>query len=96
MNVIEAELRKLYLRHIDPEKQAELNLWITEIEPILQARNLKLQVGKPYRRDYAWKQVLRVVPAGGRRQRLFSVEMRVRQLVTNWLSWTQNKKGETK
>lgn len=34
MNVIETELRKLYLRHIDAEKQAELNLWITEIEPV--------------------------------------------------------------
>lgn len=110
MNDIEVELRKLYLRHVDEEKQAELNLWITEIEPVLQARNLKLQVGKPYRRDYTWRQGLRI---GGRRQRLFSVEMsvgnimntnylwhevtvadlkRVRQLVVDWLSWTDGRR----
>lgn len=114
MNDIEVELRKLYLRHVDEEKQAELNLWITEIEPVLRARKLKLQVGKPYRRDYAWRQVLRI---GGRRQRLFRVEMsvgniintnylwrevtvadlkRVRQLVADWLRWTENNKGEIK
>jgi len=46
MNTIEVELRKLYLRYVDVEIQAELNLWITEIEPVLQARNLKLQVSE--------------------------------------------------
>lgn len=85
MNVIETELRKLYLRHIDAEKQAELNLWITEIEPVLQERKLKLQVGKPYRREHTWRQGLRI---GGRRQRLFSIEMSVGNIMnTNYL-WT--------